>query len=185
MTTHKLLLLPGDGIGPEVMGEVERLIGWLNAQGAAKIETEKDWSADAVMTPTRLRSPTRRWRWRRPRTQSFSVRWADRSGTRCHTTRGPRPVCCAFARISNCSPICVLRSAIRHLPTHRAAPRDRRGSRHHDVRELDGRRLFRRAENHHRSRQRTEGAPSTRRSMTPTRSSVSRASPSIWRAGAQ
>ncbi len=40
MTTHKLLLLPGDGIGPEVMAEVERLIGWLNAQGIAKFETQ-------------------------------------------------------------------------------------------------------------------------------------------------
>ena len=35
MATHKLLLLPGDGIGPEVMGEVKRLIEWLNAQGIA------------------------------------------------------------------------------------------------------------------------------------------------------
>ncbi|MGH6866502.1 MAG: 3-isopropylmalate dehydrogenase [Methyloceanibacter sp.] len=42
MTTHKLLLLPGDGIGPEVMGEVERLVGWVNAQGFARIETEID-----------------------------------------------------------------------------------------------------------------------------------------------
>ena len=33
MATHKLLLLPGDGIGPEVMAEVKRLIDWLNAQG--------------------------------------------------------------------------------------------------------------------------------------------------------
>jgi 3-isopropylmalate dehydrogenase len=41
MTTHKLLLLPGDGIGPEVMGEVKRLIGWLDAQGIAKFETEE------------------------------------------------------------------------------------------------------------------------------------------------
>src|ERR1700758_1977881 len=41
MTTHKLLLLPGDGIGPEVMGEVKRLIGWINAQGIAKFETEE------------------------------------------------------------------------------------------------------------------------------------------------
>ncbi len=31
MATHKLLLLPGDGIGPEVMAEVKRLIDWLNA----------------------------------------------------------------------------------------------------------------------------------------------------------
>jgi 3-isopropylmalate dehydrogenase len=40
MATHKLLLLPGDGIGPEVMAEVKRLIGWLNAQGIAHFETE-------------------------------------------------------------------------------------------------------------------------------------------------
>src|ERR1700681_4789753 len=40
MATHKLLLLPGDGIGPEVMAEVKRLIGWLDAQGIAHFETE-------------------------------------------------------------------------------------------------------------------------------------------------
>ena len=40
MATHKLLLLPGDGIGPEVMGEVKRLIGWLNKAGIASFETE-------------------------------------------------------------------------------------------------------------------------------------------------
>jgi 3-isopropylmalate dehydrogenase len=41
MPTHKLLLLPGDGIGPEVMAEVKRLIEWLNAQGIAHFETEQ------------------------------------------------------------------------------------------------------------------------------------------------
>src|SRR5882757_8685455 len=41
MATHKLLLLPGDGIGPEVMGEVKRLIDWLNAEGIATFETEQ------------------------------------------------------------------------------------------------------------------------------------------------
>ena len=40
MATHKLLLLPGDGIGPEVMAEVQRLIDWLNARGVARFETE-------------------------------------------------------------------------------------------------------------------------------------------------
>src|ERR1044071_2811705 len=42
MAVHKLLLLPGDGIGPEVMGEVSRLIDWIDAQGLASIETETD-----------------------------------------------------------------------------------------------------------------------------------------------
>jgi 3-isopropylmalate dehydrogenase len=41
MATHKLLLLPGDGIGPEVMGEVKRLIDRLNATGIAQFETDQ------------------------------------------------------------------------------------------------------------------------------------------------
>jgi len=34
MATHHLLLLPGDGIGPEVMTEVKRVIAFLNTEGA-------------------------------------------------------------------------------------------------------------------------------------------------------
>ena len=30
MTVRKLFLLPGDGIGPEAMGEVRKLIVWMN-----------------------------------------------------------------------------------------------------------------------------------------------------------
>ena len=33
MATYNLLLLPGDGIGPEVMGEVKRVIEFLNKKG--------------------------------------------------------------------------------------------------------------------------------------------------------
>lgn len=40
MATHKLLLLPGDGIGTEVMAEVKRVIAWLNKNGTATFETE-------------------------------------------------------------------------------------------------------------------------------------------------
>ncbi|MGL4559546.1 MAG: isocitrate/isopropylmalate family dehydrogenase, partial [Afipia sp.] len=40
MATHKLLLLPGDGIGTEVMAEVKRVIDWLGKRGIAKFETE-------------------------------------------------------------------------------------------------------------------------------------------------
>ena len=42
MPTFDVLLLPGDGIGPEVMGEVERLIAWLNRTGAVSFNVEKD-----------------------------------------------------------------------------------------------------------------------------------------------
>src|SRR6187455_741682 len=41
MATHKLLLLPGDGIGPEVMAEVKKLIAWMNGHGMGTFETEE------------------------------------------------------------------------------------------------------------------------------------------------
>jgi 3-isopropylmalate dehydrogenase len=41
MPTHKLLLLPGDGIGPEVMAEVTRLIAWMNGRRLGRFETEE------------------------------------------------------------------------------------------------------------------------------------------------
>ena len=41
MTTYKLLLLPGDGIGPEVMAEVKRLMKFMNMKGLGRFETEE------------------------------------------------------------------------------------------------------------------------------------------------
>src|SRR5712691_2470287 len=41
MPAHHLLLLPGDGIGPEVMAEVKRLIAWMNAHGMGTFESEE------------------------------------------------------------------------------------------------------------------------------------------------
>ena len=42
MPTHKLLLLAGDGIGPEVMAEVKKLIAWMNGHGIGTFEYEED-----------------------------------------------------------------------------------------------------------------------------------------------
>jgi 3-isopropylmalate dehydrogenase len=41
MTTYKLLVLPGDGIGPEVMAEVEKIASFLTREGLVKFEVEK------------------------------------------------------------------------------------------------------------------------------------------------
>src|ERR1700674_4380303 len=41
MATYKLLLLPGDGIGPEVMAEVKRVIGFMNDHGFGYFATEE------------------------------------------------------------------------------------------------------------------------------------------------
>ena len=42
MSSFNLLMLPGDGIGPEVIGEVERVIEWFNSNSNHKFEIEKD-----------------------------------------------------------------------------------------------------------------------------------------------
>lgn len=42
MSSHNLLMLPGDGIGPEVINEVERVIEWFNNNTSNKFEIEKD-----------------------------------------------------------------------------------------------------------------------------------------------
>jgi 3-isopropylmalate dehydrogenase len=41
MATHNLLLLAGDGIGPEVMAEVKKLIAFMNANGMGSFATEE------------------------------------------------------------------------------------------------------------------------------------------------
>jgi 3-isopropylmalate dehydrogenase len=41
MATHKLFLLPGDGIGPEVMAEVEKVAAWFGKTGLISFEIEK------------------------------------------------------------------------------------------------------------------------------------------------
>ena len=41
MASFKLLLLPGDGIGPEVMAEVEKIAGFIQQAGVASFEMER------------------------------------------------------------------------------------------------------------------------------------------------
>jgi 3-isopropylmalate dehydrogenase len=42
MSTHHLLLLPGDGIGKEVMAEVKRVIAWYDKRGLASFDYDED-----------------------------------------------------------------------------------------------------------------------------------------------
>jgi 3-isopropylmalate dehydrogenase len=55
-----ILFLPGDGIGPEVMEQVRRVIGWFSQQGLA-FEVEEDLVGGAAYDRTASRSPTRPW----------------------------------------------------------------------------------------------------------------------------
>ena len=38
---RKILLLPGDGIGPEVISEVKKIIAWLNKNKSLDFEIEE------------------------------------------------------------------------------------------------------------------------------------------------
>ena len=55
MTTKHILLLPGDGIGPEVVAETLKIIGWFSANSAVKFTTSTALlggaAYDAVGTP--------------------------------------------------------------------------------------------------------------------------------------
>ena len=57
MATYKLFLLPGDGIGPEVMAEVEKVAERLRARSAWRgSRPRRAWSAAAPTTRTARRS---------------------------------------------------------------------------------------------------------------------------------
>ncbi len=49
MDTYALLLLPGDGIGPEVMTEVEKVIAALEADGAARFALDRGLVGGAAL----------------------------------------------------------------------------------------------------------------------------------------
>ena len=55
MATHNLLLMPGDGIGPEVMAEVERVVSFLSKKANVEFRTQEATvggaSIDAYGTP--------------------------------------------------------------------------------------------------------------------------------------
>ena len=41
MSSYRIAVLPGDGIGPETMNEVRGLIDFMNSEGLAAFETEE------------------------------------------------------------------------------------------------------------------------------------------------
>ncbi len=44
---RKFLLLPGDGIGPEVIGEVKKIINWFNTNKSLDFEIDEDLAGGA------------------------------------------------------------------------------------------------------------------------------------------
>ena len=48
MATHSLFLLPGDGIGTEIMAEVEKLIAWTNSEQLTDFSTDSGLAGGAA-----------------------------------------------------------------------------------------------------------------------------------------
>jgi len=44
---RKILLLPGDGIGPEVVAEVKKIIQWFNSNKSLDFEIDEDLAGGA------------------------------------------------------------------------------------------------------------------------------------------
>ena len=45
---RKILLLPGDGVGPEVIAEVKKIIQWFNSKKSLDFETDEDLAGGAA-----------------------------------------------------------------------------------------------------------------------------------------
>ena len=126
MTTHSLLLLPGDGIGPEVMAEVERLVAFFNKKGKVRVQDRRRrWSAAPPSTSTAL--PLTEEALAKARAADAIVFGAvggpevGQGGLR-DPARGR--ACCACARSSTCSPTCAPPSAIRRWRRPRRLKRE-------------------------------------------------------------
>ena len=48
MTSKKILVLPGDNVGPEVMVQARRVMDWYNSNGKARFEIEEDYVGGAA-----------------------------------------------------------------------------------------------------------------------------------------
>jgi isocitrate/isopropylmalate dehydrogenase len=113
MATYKLLLLAGDGIGPEVMAEVKRLLGFYAKTGIADFQTDEGLVGGACY-------------------DAHKVAITDETMAKAQAVDA------------------VIFGAVEPQARRRRRPRYRHPAR------ADRRGLFRRAENHHRSRQRPE-----------------------------
>ena len=157
MPTHHLLLLAGDGIGPEVMAEVKKLIAWMNAHGMGQFETEEglvggccyDAHKVAITDDTMAKAHA-----------ADAVIFGAVGGPKWDSVPyDVRPEAGLLRLRKDLAPVRqhpagdLLSGAGRELQPQ---ARGGRRARHHHPARADRRRLFRRAQDHHRSRQRPE-----------------------------
>ena len=146
----KLLVLPGDGIGPEVMRQVRRVIDWFDKRRARRASTSRRaWSAAPRSTGTTRRSPTTTM------AEALAAdavlfgavggpKWDNAAVRQEAGARHPAPAQ-GDGAVRQPAPGDGVRRAGRRLD---AQARGGRGPRHHDRARADRRRLFRRAARH-------------------------------------
>ena len=145
-SNRNLLVLPGDGIGPEVMNEVRKIIAWMGKKRAVGFDIKEDVVGGAALDKHGV--PLSR---RRHEDGARGRRRAVRLGRRaemgqCRVQQEARTRAAAPAQgdgpLRQPAPGQGVRRADR---CELAQARDRQGPRHHDHPRADGRRLFRRA----------------------------------------
>ena len=109
MATHNLLLLPGDGIGPEVMAEVKRLIEFFNAKGPNKLATEEGLVGGSCYDAHQVAITDKTMEKAKAADAVIFGAVGRPNGTRCPMTRGRKRACYACAKTSRSTPICARR----------------------------------------------------------------------------
>jgi Isocitrate/isopropylmalate dehydrogenase len=89
----QLLVLPGDGIGPEVMGQVLRVVDWFDKRRAVRFDLKEGLVGGASLDKNG--------------TPISDETMAGRNGTPIPSTRSPSAASCACGRKWTSSPICV------------------------------------------------------------------------------
>jgi isocitrate/isopropylmalate dehydrogenase len=108
---YSILLLPGDGIGPEVMTETRRVVGWFSQNrnfgctfeedlvGGISYETHGVPGTDAMIAKAKAADAV-----------LFGAVGGP-NGIRCRSTGSRSRACSSCAKSSSCSPICAPRFA--------------------------------------------------------------------------
>ena len=80
---ENILILPGDGIGPEVMGEVARIIDWFGTHKGLDVSSTMTLSAGVPMTRMVRPFQTLQWKKLLPPMRFCWVRLAAAMGQCC------------------------------------------------------------------------------------------------------
>lgn len=109
----KICVLPGDGIGPEIMAEAVRVLHALDL----KFEMEEALLGGCIVDATGDPYPEATQKLARAADAVLLAPLVARSGTACRAKAVQSAVCWVSARISTCSPTCARPFSTRNWPT--------------------------------------------------------------------